>query len=315
MRGFSFFVHKNFLITLGVLVSISAVTGIMLYLRGDIFPKKKTASVEVSPFVLAGAIAREDSDGDSLYDWEEQLWKTDPQNPDSDGDGTKDGEEVRNNRNPLLAGNDLVAKESVALGADASVNLTDEVAKSVYSNIVALEYFNAYDEQTKKKLALQAAKELEAQLTPPPLDISKIRTTTDTSSESVKRYQKAIGSALLPFAKNAERVGENDLGIITRAITKKDPAAYAELEKLIALYDEFITALYTIEVPEDARTMHTEMIRTTIAYRHELLGASAAQSDPLRALASMQSYATTMSTMYVVTGQLEVYFKQKGIIQ
>lgn len=46
-----------------------------------------------------------DSDYDGLADSSEiQVWKTDPKNPDTDGDGYKDGVEVVNGFNPLGAG-------------------------------------------------------------------------------------------------------------------------------------------------------------------------------------------------------------------
>jgi hypothetical protein len=46
-----------------------------------------------------------DTDGDGLKDGDEVLiWHTDPLNPDTDSDGYKDGEEVKNGYNPLGAG-------------------------------------------------------------------------------------------------------------------------------------------------------------------------------------------------------------------
>lgn len=46
----------------------------------------------------------EDVDNDGLTNAEETLYGTDPNNPDTDGDGYKDGEEVKNGYNPLGAG-------------------------------------------------------------------------------------------------------------------------------------------------------------------------------------------------------------------
>lgn len=45
-----------------------------------------------------------DTDGDTLTNAEEALYGTDPQKEDTDGDGYKDGDEVRNGYNPLGSG-------------------------------------------------------------------------------------------------------------------------------------------------------------------------------------------------------------------
>lgn len=46
----------------------------------------------------------DDPDHDGLNNAEERLYGTDPNNPDTDGDGYSDGEEVKNGYNPLGAG-------------------------------------------------------------------------------------------------------------------------------------------------------------------------------------------------------------------
>lgn len=43
-----------------------------------------------------------DSDADGLTNADEKLWGTNPNNPDTDGDGFKDGEEVKSNHNPTI---------------------------------------------------------------------------------------------------------------------------------------------------------------------------------------------------------------------
>ena len=47
-------------------------------------------------------LLNKDTDNDGLKDWEEILWKTDPNNPDTDGDKTTDGEEIKLNRNLII---------------------------------------------------------------------------------------------------------------------------------------------------------------------------------------------------------------------
>lgn len=55
--------------------------------------------------VLGTNINDTDSDDDGLFDREEvEVYDTDPMNPDTDGDGFKDGSEVQNNYNPNGSG-------------------------------------------------------------------------------------------------------------------------------------------------------------------------------------------------------------------
>lgn len=50
-----------------------------------------------------------DADHDGLTNREESYWNTDPFNPDTDGDGFKDGEEVASGHDPLIPGpNDIL---------------------------------------------------------------------------------------------------------------------------------------------------------------------------------------------------------------
>ena len=50
--------------------------------------------------VVLGSVVYNDADGDGLLNWEEALWGTDPDNPDTDGDSFSDGTEVKNGYNP-----------------------------------------------------------------------------------------------------------------------------------------------------------------------------------------------------------------------
>jgi len=73
-----------------------------------------------------------------LKDWEENLWGTDPNNPDTDGDGTSDGKEVSEGRNPLIAGpNDLI-KDTIKNNNNNNYQNLNETEK------LSRDFFNGY---------------------------------------------------------------------------------------------------------------------------------------------------------------------------
>lgn len=83
-----------------------------------------------------------DDDADGLKNWQEALWRTDPKNPDTDGDGTNDGSEIRAGRNPLVPGpNDKAEPGALAAGnanaeAGNSYNLTEQFLGKVEAGLL-----------------------------------------------------------------------------------------------------------------------------------------------------------------------------------
>ncbi len=83
-----------------------------------------------------------DTDLDGLLDWEEELYKTDIENPDTDNDGVSDKDEVDQNRSPIIFGpgleedlKDLVRqKDFIQKSLDVPENLDDvKVSENVNS--------------------------------------------------------------------------------------------------------------------------------------------------------------------------------------
>lgn len=92
--------NKTILIVVFLLCVVAAGTLVWTLKRGrnpGPAPRHAAASAE-------DAIVKSDRDNDGLKDWEESIFKTDPDKPDTDGDGTIDGEEITQNRDPLVAG-------------------------------------------------------------------------------------------------------------------------------------------------------------------------------------------------------------------
>lgn len=83
---------------------------------------KKIITIAIFIFLLSTqrVLAAEvvDTDKDGLRDELELQLGTDPNNPDTDGDGYTDGEEVANGYNPLVGNNDRNVKRSVAVDLD-----------------------------------------------------------------------------------------------------------------------------------------------------------------------------------------------------
>lgn len=84
------------------------------------------ASVELKTLIS------QDSDGDGIKDWEEALWGTDPENADSDSDGTQDAVEIATLR--TAAG---ISTTTIAVGGKAGSE-TDAFAREIFASALGL---------------------------------------------------------------------------------------------------------------------------------------------------------------------------------
>ena len=107
-------------------------------------PSASVTNLNKDTKIALNNITRRDNDNDGLKDWEEGLWRTDPNNPDTDGDGTNDGDEARDGRNPLTAGpddyladNDFIEKTNSDF-LDESQTKTDKFAQNLFGKYLSL---------------------------------------------------------------------------------------------------------------------------------------------------------------------------------
>ena len=75
----------------------------------------------------------DDTDNDGLSDTDESYWNTDFRNPDTDGDGFLDGEEVASGHNPNKKGPDDILIKKEESRSDVSKRLIDKILGGLYS--------------------------------------------------------------------------------------------------------------------------------------------------------------------------------------
>ena len=81
--------RRRWLVFVAVFVAVGIFVLIFSGQKSNVARAPRQALAAVSP---SSAQLQKDSDGDGLPDWEEALFGTNPHNPDTDGDGTSDGD-------------------------------------------------------------------------------------------------------------------------------------------------------------------------------------------------------------------------------
>lgn len=250
-----------------------------------------------------------DSDNDGLKDWEENLYKTDPWNPDTDGDGYLDGEEINSRHNPLVKGpNDNQVFYPLPVGdkynitnkifADFSSVLNSYIEqKNQYAqdhpNIKSpKEYLSQTSSETLTEMFTRAMSDNENNWTiqvnaileqlPEIFNIeiidNDIIITDDNSSKAINAYIQKLFSVI----KSADfLLNETNLVLLKDSLISED---FAQIDGLILTNDETIALLLNYPVPSSIKNMHKQFLKLQITARNIFISLRSSAIDPIKAL-------------------------------
>ena len=251
-----------------------------------------------------------DRDNDGLSDWEEALWKTDAGNPDSDGDGTLDGEETRIGRDPLKAGpNDVTSAATAALrgvgtvpSAPISRNLTEDLVASVLQSGVLAEIEQGGDAtapEVLKRIAfpdnIDPEKLLAEAATASARDFTLLQTNDPAAIRNYflgvsRMYERSYVPAVA-----ARR--ESDVEILAAAIRTEDYTRLTELDPLIALLARLADEFRRIPVPEPYRDFAIKELNYIFQTKRALEIFRNAPQDPIAAALAVGRRAELLEEM------------------
>ena len=138
---------RRLFIVLAVLVLLGLAGGGVFALKSNRVSYVNEKKVDLNKQLLFATTnlsdSDEDTDNDGLKNWEETLWKTDKHNPDIDGDGTSDGDEIKAGRDPTRAGPDdaLVGNASKLIVSENNydpdnLNETDKFTQKFFTSYI-----------------------------------------------------------------------------------------------------------------------------------------------------------------------------------
>lgn len=258
-----------------------------------------------------------DSDNDGLRDWEESLWGTDKDNPDTDGDGTNDGAEVSAGRDPLIAGpDDQVETATVpSYKRTDSENLTTTEAfeRDYYRGIAQLSAEGQLNNETLQTFIMGLTREyvVEAQIELI-YDESDLSITSDPSIATAKEYGNRLGRVASTYAAIDF---EQELSSIQEVVQSGGSTGIAELDVIIAEYAAARVALLEIEtVPFALAEAHLSILNGVSGIEKALTEMKAnLVTDPLKSMIGLSHYQ--QGILLIVQGSQEVaeYFEGRNI--
>lgn len=266
----------------------------------------------------------QDNDEDGLLNWQEALHGTDKNNPDTDGDGTPDGEEVRLGRDPKKAGpNDKLINltESKDPKVVASMNmlndennLTGQTVKNIVTATAVLKSNNVPRAQIVSTVLKGVTEEANKAVQSKIYDESALKISkTSSSVAELKAYGNTMASIIMYIYDQIPM--RTDVAILTEYGNKKDATVLKKFEnkvKNLRGMENYI--LKEVTVPKKAVTVHLFFINSLENYITILNGLSKTKEDPILGLTSLKNYKVSVSNFLSTTQNFANFFNKENAI-
>lgn len=272
------------LVWAGLILTASLLSAVFIF--PAIFSKKKGGLPQVVKTTNSLLL---DSDNDGLQNWEEELYKTDATNPDSDGDGTSDGEEIKIGRNPAIAGpNDGLTGPS-AEEPQQEQNLTQIIFEEFMRNGGMATMLN---QERSSDPSAAVAQKVESFLKTgfiPAKTIDKLekvdglKLAENQNAKAVEKYINEVGIVADNYSKQLPE--EDDLDLFLAIVESQNNERFKELEPYRELAEKTAKELREMSVPADLAELHGKMIWMMEESARQLTVLEKAGQDPAAALA------------------------------
>jgi hypothetical protein len=275
-------------------------------------PEKSDVAVIIDSTVKK-ALA-EDSDEDGLKDWEEGIRGTDPNKADTDGDGTDDGVEIQDGRDPLVLGpND---KENTNETEENLLPKKKPTATDLFSREILEKYLEAkkngleIDTSLEEQIAnMVLNKDYEGEITF--FDENNLVTSPNESPDFIRSYGNAIGTILTtPPVPNTPNEIEILKDIQINGLTE-DHITNSKL--LVERYNFMLSKLALVTTPKEAAASHVEIIRGIQVLRDTAEAIQTFENDPIGSLPKIARYEEGLGLLTTGTGNLKSYFIKKNV--
>ncbi len=246
-----------------------------------------------------------DDDQDGLADWLEEFYHSDPNNPDTDGDGTKDGEEVQLDRDPRVAGpNDPLISMSdmikTTVGSSTPGSVTDNASIELFSQYLILKKQGDLKPEDEAKLVESISQKVATEaLLKDKYTLSNLNI-VESNNQTITIY--------------GDRVAQTAVSFFTTLDSYKNLNDSAYLSKVASSYRNYAEELVQITVPTVSQDIHLLLVNHNYKLASLFDVLSRSDADPMTTLVITSQFKASGINEIQLYTSLASYFKNNGII-
>src|SRR3989338_6451967 len=257
-----------------------------------------------------------DPDNDGLANWQEKLYRTDLKNPDTDGDGYLDGEEVASGYDATVASpNDALEGTNTAQPRALPKNLTVYLAQILSQKISSGEITPSesavadfasdpsipYNEDVINDALAQIGMRAKAYFVLPEIKDSEIKISSEpTTYAQIGIYINQMSQAVTPSAELVQ-LKKLEIDVIKEAVASKNTK---EVGILIDSAQKNLAAIKNITAPKDFADIHKKQIAILLLDEKILQAIEDLGIDPVTAAAGLEIYPDMIEMFHSLSDEL-----------
>jgi hypothetical protein len=281
--------------------SLGVVLGIMVLILGIGFLVNRkstyTKSGLAKPIVVKDLIDS-DSDNDGLADWEEAIWGLDPSNPDTNGNGISDKDELAITQERL--------KTATSTGLDASSESetglkTDSFAEQVVKLVSALQASGQLGSENQDAVADQVRVYAENGQPTQTYSAKDIKTVRD-SKAAIDTYAQGFAQAL-----KINPISDDDINLLTQFDPDQFELLQTRYSAASTKYQTLLTSLTNIPIPESMVFEHVAFLNVVLDIKDTFDKYKLLDVDPI---VTMQKYVQVPNILSTLSSAMDSLLTQ-----
>ncbi|MEK7564561.1 MAG: thrombospondin type 3 repeat-containing protein [Patescibacteria group bacterium] len=264
--------------------------------------------IEKSGLVYSGTetledLVNKDTDNDTISDWEEGLYGTDPTKAETVA-GVPDKVTIRD-RKGISSTGELNLNET----EEQNLTETDKLSRELFSSIAALNQVGEIDENTVETLAGNLAEKVQNSVQRKTYTINDLKIIKAENSQSIKNYNDDLNKI---FSK--EPIKYTVLDVLQKFVIDEenvDVTILKELDPLIKQVNNIIINIISIGVPESLSTSHLEVVNIMQKLSENISDIRLYDTDIVVALSGISQYSKNSESVQVSIEKLSTLINKK----
>lgn len=268
--------------------------GVVLIFSAFFF-KGSVPSSEATVLVADGprSIQRtKDTDGDGIYDWEEEIAGTNPLVP--------------NERQ----------KSTSAYGAPSSeldivpVTKTSRFTEMFLGKFIEESAGGRMSDEQKMAFVEDATTQVADATKDRPLTRADIRTTPSNDLVTLREY----GNIVAEIMESKQVPDDNEVDIVKRALDADSEAELSGLDPIILAYQAMLIEIGSLQVPTSLSNEHLYLLNTLLTIHNDVVGMRNIFNDSLPGLVRVKRYDQDVTTLISALQSMRTALETRGVV-